>query len=79
MSEKLVKTGDIEVVSVVDHEDGSATYTFDMTEEISKICSEMGLKLLLYSGMTGISATEIFELVWERYKYLQQEPEDSAE
>ena len=51
----------IETVKVVEHEDGSATYTFDMTDEMSDICGSLGLKLLLYCGALDKSPTFVFD------------------
>lgn len=53
----------IKSVNAVNHEDGSATYTFDMTENVSLICGELGLKLLLYCGMLEKSPEYAFELL----------------
>ena len=51
----------IETVRVVEHEDGSATYTFDMTDEMSDICGSLGLELLLYCGALDKSPTFVFD------------------
>lgn len=53
----------IEVVEVQEHEDGSATYTFDMDEKTSKATSELGLKFLLYLGVTGMTPDKVFDLM----------------
>lgn len=54
----------IEMVSQSEHEDGSVTYSFDMTEDVASICNELGLKLLLYCGVCGISPAQGFETIW---------------
>lgn len=36
-----------------EHEDGSATYVFQMTKGLSELCGEYGLKLLLFCGILG--------------------------
>ena len=36
-----------------EHEDGSATYVFQMTKDLSELCGEYGLKLLLFCGVLG--------------------------
>ena len=51
----------LKVFKVVEHEDGGATYTFDMTDEMSDICGELGLKLLLYCGALDRSPTFVFD------------------
>ena len=56
-----LEDGFLEVVKIVEHEDGGATYTFDMTDEMSDICGELGLKLLLYCGALDKSPTFVFD------------------
>ena len=56
-------TGIIELTNVANHEDGSATYTFDMTDKLSSICGELGLKLLLYCGALEKSPSYVFDLL----------------
>ena len=56
-----LEDGLLEVVKVVEHEDGGATYTFDMTDEMSDICGSLGLKLLLYCGALDKSPTFVFD------------------
>ena len=43
------------VVDEVEHEDGSATYTFDMTEEERRICTEQGILWMIVAGATGVT------------------------
>jgi len=47
------------------HGDGSATYTFDMTDDMHHLCGELGLKLLLYCGILNRSPEYVFELLGE--------------
>ena len=56
-----LEDGLLEVVKVVEHEDGGATYTFDMTDQMSDICGSLGLKLLLYCGALDKSPTFVFD------------------
>ena len=56
-----LEDGLLEVVKIVEHEDGGATYTFDMTDEMSDICGALGLKLLLYCGALDKSPTFVFD------------------
>ena len=53
----------IETVKMEEHEDGSATYTFDMTEDVANVCTEIGLKVLLYCGILEKSPEYVFELL----------------
>ena len=64
----------MELAGVKDHEDGSATYTFDMTKAMSEECGGLGIKLILYCGIAGISTNEAFDLIIKRGEYLMQEP-----
>lgn len=57
----------VEVVNVVEHEDGGATYTFDMSSGVSEICGELGLKLLLYCGMCQVSPQSVFDKLAEDF------------
>lgn len=71
------KKFDMEVVNVVEHGDGSATFEFHIDEETNYLCCSEGLKLILYSGMFNIPLDEIYSLIVERAKYLSQEPSDA--
>lgn len=53
----------IEVVNVVEHEDGGATYTFGMSDGVAEIINELGLKLLLYCGMAQKSPEFVFNML----------------
>lgn len=69
------KVGKIEVVDIVEHESGDATYTFDLDEESAKTAQELGLKLMLYCGFSGVSTDDAFQLILDRADYLNQEPD----
>lgn len=51
----------MEIISEIEHEDGSATYTFDMTEEERRMCVEAGILWMLVSGITGDTPTSLLE------------------
>ena len=63
----------IETVKVVEHEDGSVTYTFEMTQEVADICGEYGLKLLMFCGALGKSPEYAFDLLGEELRKLVAE------
>lgn len=69
----------IETVKVVEHEDGSATFTFDMTQEVADICGELGLKLLMYCGALGKSPEYAFDLLGEELRKLVTENTEGAD
>lgn len=68
------KSIEVQVVNVVENEDGSATYTFDVSQGANSIISSEGMKLLLYCGAFGIRLDEVYDLIVERAAYLAQEP-----
>ena len=53
----------VEVFSIEDHEDGGATYTFDMSKGMVDQCVELGLKLLLFCGAAGKSTNFVFDML----------------
>lgn len=55
--------GKIELVDVVEHENGEATYSFDLDETTVRLTQELGLKLLLYCGLTGLPTEDAFNLI----------------
>ena len=63
----------IETVGEVEHEDGSVTYTFEMTQEVADICGEYGLKLLMYCGALGKSPEYAFDILGEELRKLVTE------
>lgn len=52
----------MEVIEEVEHEDGSATYVIDMTEEERQAVMEQGLKWMLVSGITEITAEKVMDI-----------------
>ena len=69
------EVGKIELVDVVEHENGEATYTFDLDEQTTKMAQELGLKLMLYCGFSGVSLDDAFKSILDRADYLNQEPD----
>lgn len=51
----------MEVINEVEHEDGSATYTFDMTEEERRIMVGQGILWSIIAGATGITPESVLE------------------
>ena len=49
------------VIDEVEHEDGSATYTFEMTEEERRIMVEQGILWGLVAGITGLSPLDVLQ------------------
>ena len=53
----------IVVTDVVEHEDGSATYTFDMDEMSQKKITELGLEFILTCAAYGLDIQEALEVL----------------
>lgn len=56
-------SADVEVTNVVEHEDGSATYTFDMIDEARDRFADVGIKFALYAGAFEKTTDELFEIL----------------
>ena len=56
----------IGVEKVTENEDGSATYTFHMSDEASETVAELGLKMILYCGVTRTDIEDVFEWILEQ-------------
>jgi len=69
--------GEIEVTNVVEHENGDATYTFEMDDDSAKIATELGIKLLLYCGACEVSTQEVFDELLQKAKNRQVEVEET--
>jgi hypothetical protein len=52
----------MQVSLVEEHEDGSATYTFDMTDEEKNLLVPSGIQLALLLGITGMSYSDLAKL-----------------
>ena len=51
----------MKVIDEVEHEDGSATYTFEMTEEERRIMAEQGILWGIVAGITGATPLSVLE------------------
>ena len=51
----------MKVTGITEHEDGSATYSFDLDDKTAALAQELGLKLLLYCGATGTNLDYVFK------------------
>ena len=66
----------IGVEKVTENEDGSATYTFHMSDAASEEMQQLGLKLILYCGASGVDVEDAFNSILERGAHLKQEPSE---
>lgn len=53
----------IKVVDTVEHEDGSATYTFDLDDEARNNLANLGLEFVLHCAATGMDIQDAFKLI----------------
>ena len=53
----------IVVTDVTEHEDGSATYTFDMDDVSSKKITELGLEFILTCAAYGLDIQEALQVI----------------
>lgn len=55
----------IRVVSEVEHEDGSATYSFDLDQKAQSGLTKLGLELSLYCAASKVDIQEVFDhILW---------------
>lgn len=59
----MSKTGKMKVTALTEHEDGSATCTFDLADNTAASAQELGLKLLIYCGATGTDLDFVFKSI----------------
>ena len=50
----------LKLEEVEHHENGDATYKFDMNERVAKDVAALGLKLLLYCGVAKVDVEDVF-------------------
>lgn len=55
------EVGHMKVTNLTEHEDGSATVEFDMDDTTAALAQELGLKLLIYCGVTGTNVDYVFD------------------
>ena len=57
----MSEVGTMQVTALTEHEDGSATCTFDLDGNTAVLAQELGLKLLIYCGATGTDLDYVFK------------------
>lgn len=62
---------------VKEHENGDATYTFDMTEAAEKSVMEEGLKLLLFCGVAKVDLQDVFDWILAHADKTEKETPDT--
>ena len=56
----------IGVERVTENEDGSATYTFHMSDAAAEEIQALGLKMILFCGVTRTDIEDVFEWILEQ-------------
>lgn len=51
----------MEVKEIKEHEDGSATYQFDMTAEEHEVMCQQGILWCIVAGITGVTPEKVME------------------
>ena len=59
----MTEVGTMKVTAFTEHEDGSATCTFDLDDKTTALAQELGLKLLIYCGATGTDLDFVFSSI----------------
>jgi hypothetical protein len=47
------------ITNEIEHEDGSATYTFDLSEKEREIMTSQGILWSIVSGITGVTPEDV--------------------
>lgn len=58
-------TEKMKITAITEHEDGSATFDFDLDDTTAALAQELGLKLLIYCGAAGINLDYVFKTILE--------------
>ncbi len=62
-------TGIIGVEQVEEHEDGSATYQFQIDDKCKTLLQEEGLKLVLYCAAAKLDLQVVYDFIEDHIKY----------
>ena len=68
----VAMTGEMKVTNITEHEDGGATYSFDMDDTTLALAQELGLKLLIYCGATGTNVDCVFDSILGTDPYIRE-------
>ena len=65
--------GVIGVETVEEHEDGSATYQFQVDNHCAKLLQEEGLKLVLYCAAAKLDMQTVYDFIEDHIRYNKDE------
>ena len=57
------EVGRMQVTKLTEHEDGGATIELDLDDATAALAQELGLKLLIYCGVTGTNVEYVFNSI----------------
>jgi len=60
------EVGHMKVTKLTEHEDGGATIELDLDDDTAALAQELGLKLLIYCGVTGTNVDYVFDSILGR-------------
>ena len=67
----------LKLEEVEHHENGDATYKFDMNEKVAKDVAELGLKLMLYCGAAKVDLQDVFDWILAQADKAEKETPDT--
>lgn len=67
----------VKIEHVKEHENGNATYTFDMSETARDAILEDGLKLMLYCGVAKVDLQDVFDWILIQAEKPKQDTPDT--
>ena len=67
----------LKLEEVEHHENGDATYKFDMDESAAKDVAELGLKLILYCGVAKVDLQDVYDWILAQADKPKQDTPDT--
>ena len=67
----------VKLEHVKEHENGDATYTFDMSETARDAILEDGLKLMLYCGLAKVDLQDVYDWILAQAEKPKQDTPDT--
>lgn len=67
----------IEVADVVEHENGDATYVFEMSRAEADTFNEIGIRLVLFCHVAGVTTEDVFKDLRRKIDNQQVEVEET--
>ena len=66
-------TGKIGIENVEEHEDGSATFTVQLEENVREMLASEGLKLVLYCAAAKLDMQVVYDFIEDHIRYEKDE------